>query len=153
MFLCFRGDFFVFLHRPNPIKRPAMFRNVPEKYIRASNLIFFVTLLKLLNVIILEIVPTGRISLKMAGILLLFTVSGFVLRKGFKWMVYLMPLIMVFPWILLQTNIIHVFKLNPLAGIVTGAQFVFQVIIMEVLLSSRKSGIESRGRYTGSIGV
>lgn len=117
-----------------------MFRNIPDKFIRASNLIFFVTLLKLLNIIILD----HRISLVTGSILLLFIVSGFLVRKGFKWMIYLMPLIMVFPWILFQTNIIHVFKVNPLAGIVTGAQFFLQCIIMEILLTSSKA-VEERG--------
>ena len=130
-----------------------MFRSIPEKFISASNLLFFVTFLKLLNVIILEIIPIGTISIKMIGILLLFIVSGFVLRRGYKWMIYLMPLIMIFPWVLLQTNIIRVFELNPLAGIVTGAQFFFQVIIMEILLSSSKSADDNRGRYTRAIRI
>ncbi len=130
-----------------------MFRKTPEKYIRASNLIFFVTFLKLLNVIILEIIPTGKISLTMVGILSLFLVCGFLLRKGFKWMILLMPLIMLFPWVLLQTNIIHVFNTNPLAGIITGAQFFAQVVIMEILLSSSQSSDENRGRPSRAIGV
>ncbi|HTA27899.1 MAG TPA: hypothetical protein VK809_08925 [Bacteroidia bacterium] len=128
-----------------------MFRKTPEKFVRASNLIFFVTFLKLLNVIILEIIPTGRISVEMVGILVLFLVSGFLLRKGFKWMVLLMPLIMLFPWVLLQTNIIHVFNTNPLAGIITGAQFFAQVVIMEILLSSSESSDENRGRPSRAI--
>ncbi len=117
-----------------------MFRNIPDKFIRASNLIIFVTFLKLLNALILD----HRISLLTGGILLVFILSAFLVRKGFKWMIYLMPLIMVLPWVLLQTNIIHVFKVNPLAGIVTGAQFFLQCIIMEILLSSSKS-VEERG--------
>jgi hypothetical protein len=128
-----------------------VFRKTPEKFVRASNLIFFVTFLKLLNVIILEIIPTGRISVEMVGILVLFLVSGFLLRKGFKWMVLLMPLIMLFPWVLLQTNIIHVFNTNPLAGIITGAQFFAQVVIMEILLSSSESSDENRGRPSRAI--
>jgi hypothetical protein len=114
-----------------------MFRRTPEKFIIASNLIFFVTFLKLLNAIILEMIPTGRISLLIVGILVAFIACGFLLRKGFKWMIYLMPLIMLSPWIILQTNIVHVFKINPLAAILDGVQFFLQVIIMEALLSAK----------------
>jgi hypothetical protein len=126
-----------------------MFRNIPDKFIRASNLILFVTLLKLLNAIILD----HRIPLIIGGILLLFLVSAFLVRKGFKWMIYLMPLIMIFPWVLLQTNIIHVFKINPLAAILTGLQFFLQVLIMEVLLTSSKSTEEGVGNSKKAIRV
>ncbi len=44
---------------------------------------------------------------------------------------------MLFPWVLLQTNIVHIFKINPLAAIITGVQFFLQVVIMEALLSSQ----------------
>ena len=113
------------------------FKRIPEKFVTASNLLFFVTFLKLLNVTILEIIPTGSISIKMVGILALFIVCAFVLRRGYKWMIYIMPLIMLFPWVLLQTNIVHIFKINPLAAIITGVQFFLQVVIMEALLSSQ----------------
>jgi len=129
-----------------------MIKRIPEKFIKASNLIFFVTLLKILNIIILDYIPSHRIPLAMYGIIALFIICGFLLRKGYKWMIYLMPLVMLFPWVLLQTNIFHVFKLNPLAGIVTGAQFFLQVIIMEILLSSAKS-TENSDRRTRAVRI
>ncbi len=123
-----------------------MFSKVPEKFIRASNLLIFVTILKIVNIVILDIVPAGTTSLKMIGIIALFIVCSFVLRRGYKWFIYLMPLIMLFPWVLLQTNIVHVFAKNPLAGIVTGAQFLLQVVIMEILLSPSRSTEQGKHR-------
>jgi uncharacterized protein YhhL (DUF1145 family) len=130
--------FSVFLYSDNYITLEIMIRNIPEKFIKASNLIFFVTFLKIMNIIILDYAPTGKIPLKMFGILALFIACGFMLRRGYKWMIYLMPAMMLFPWVLLQTNIIHIFRYNTLAGIITLTQFLLQVIIMEILLTSSK---------------
>jgi hypothetical protein len=127
-----------------------MLNKVAEKYIKASNLIFWVAFLKLTNVVILDIIPTGKTSLKMAAIVGAFIVFGFVMRKGLKWIVYITPLIMLFPWILLKTNIIHIFDMNPLAAIVTGMQFLLQIIILDILVRQRhtaSSAFENRGRY------
>jgi hypothetical protein len=128
-----------------------MFRNTPEKFIRASNLLFLVTLLKIVNIIILDFIPKGETSLKMYGIIALFVVTGFVLRRGYKWFIYCMPLIMLFPFILLQTNIVHVFNINPLAAIIIGFQFFLQIVIMEILLSSSKVADDNRGLYSRTI--
>jgi|SRR5580692_6315790 hypothetical protein len=128
-----------------------MFKNIPDKYIRASNLIFWVTFLKLLNIIILDILPKGKTSITMGVILGVFLVFGFITRKGYKWITYVMPLVIIFPWILLRTNIIHNFQTNHLAGIIDGLQILFQLIILEVLIFDSKTDIENRGRYTDRV--
>jgi len=128
-----------------------MFKKIPDKYIRASNLIFWVTFLKLLNIIILDILPKGKTSITMGVILGVFLVFGFITRKGYKWITYVMPLVIIFPWILLRTNIIHNFQTNHLAGIIDGLQILFQLIILEVLIFDSKTDIENRGRYTDRV--
>ncbi len=130
-----------------------MSTNIHEKYIKASNLIFAVAFVKFITAFILGMLPYGKYSLIMVGILVVFILCGFLMRKGYKWLPYVMPLVMVFPWVVLQTNLFHVFKQNSLAGILCGLQILMQFIVMDILFNYTQSASKNSGNSAKAVRI
>jgi hypothetical protein len=137
--------FSVFSYHINKENPNVMTTNINEKYIKASNLIFAVAFVKLITALILGMFPYGKNSFIMAGILVVFILCGFLMRKGYKWLPYIMPVVMILPWVILHTNIIHVFKQNSLACILCGLQILLQLLVMDILFNYTQSAAKNSG--------
>jgi hypothetical protein len=140
--------FYLFLRQNNPYKQITMFKNVPEKYIRASHLIFAVALLRLANVAILEIIPHKVTSPNEIMILGAIVILGFIIRIGNKWLRFLVIPPIIYSFIGVPNVVVDTFHKNPLAGIIMGVYLVIPIFVLEALFNTSKTSVMSRrGRY------
>ena|ERR1700722_12007008 len=125
-----------------------MFKHTPEKYVRASNLILMVALLKAVNIVILNIIPNKPITLIVGLAIPIVLILALLMRTGFNWMRFLIIPFLVYSWIGVPTIITDTFGINPLAGILVVVQLIIPLMILEVLFNTQKLGFHNdRGRY------